>query len=59
MVKGELYAGRNKMKKSILFLIMICLGCVSLVKPVQAQVQYAEEDENIVSVSEENTAEEE
>ena len=39
------------MKKSILFLIMICLGCVSWIKPVQAQIRYAEEDKNIVVVS--------
>lgn len=39
------------MKKSILFVMMVCLGCACWIKPVQAQVRYAEEDENIVVVS--------
>lgn len=31
--------------------MMVCLGCACWIKPVQAQVRYAEEDENIVVVS--------
>lgn len=39
------------MKKRILIAIMVFLGCASWVKPVQAQIRYAEEDENVVVVS--------